>query len=68
MVGELKRNWSSHVTEEYFPSPQMAYVLSCFSKMRVVFFLSTIHSNPSFKKKVLAMPYVTTKHRGARNV
>lgn len=34
MMRELKRNLLSHITQEYFPNPQMAcqYILSCFSK------------------------------------
>lgn len=52
MMRELKRNLLSHITEEYFPNLQMAcqYVLSCLSKMGMVF-SSTIHTDSSFFKK-----------------
>lgn len=49
-VRKLKKNWLSHVTEEYFPNPQMAcyYVLSCSFKMGMVVIN---HLHWSFQKK-----------------
>lgn len=71
MMRELKRNLLSHITEEYFPSLQMAcqYVLSCFSKKWEWFFHQPSTLILLFKKKkVLAIQYVTTTHRGTRIV